>query len=140
MRNAVFAQFLLQLCFALLAVAAPASDPAVGTAAHGNTWQYGTGGGILGFIVLVLDIIVFRESPPKQRPRRPNTPLFAYSYVVFANSSVRLVEVLKSDRPVSHKVLWCLVVFLFPIVGMVIYWLFSNRAAHNSRSGYEAVA
>ncbi|KAK0376193.1 hypothetical protein CLIM01_06459 [Colletotrichum limetticola] len=121
MRNAVFAQFLLQLCFALLAVAAPASDPAVGTAAHGNTWQYGTGGGILGFIVLVLDIIVFRESPSKQRPRRP-------------------IEVLKSDRPVSHKVLWCLVVFLFPIVGMVIYWLFSNRAAHNSRSGYEAVA
>ncbi|KAF4781493.1 hypothetical protein HER10_EVM0012707 [Colletotrichum scovillei] len=109
MHNAVFTQFLLQLCFALLAVAAPASDPAVGIAAHGNTWQYGTGGGILGFIVLVLDIIVF-------------------------------LEVLKSDRPVSHKVLWCLVVFLFPIVGMVIYWLFSNRAAHNSRSGYEAVA
>ncbi|KAK1659127.1 hypothetical protein BDP55DRAFT_733476 [Colletotrichum godetiae] len=109
MQNAVFAKFLLQLCFALLAVAAPASDPTVGAAAHGNTWQYGTGGGILGFIVLVLDIIVF-------------------------------LEVLKSDRPVSHKVLWCLVVFLFPIVGMVIYWLFSNRAAHNSRSGYEAVA
>ncbi|OHE99618.1 hypothetical protein CORC01_04976 [Colletotrichum orchidophilum] len=109
MHNAVLTNFLLQLCLALLAVAAPASDPVVGAAAHGNTWQYGTGGGILGFIVLVLDIIVF-------------------------------LEVLKSDRPVSHKVLWCLVVFLFPIVGMIIYWLFSNRAAHNSRSGYEAVA
>ncbi|KAK2017507.1 hypothetical protein LZ32DRAFT_523091 [Colletotrichum eremochloae] len=109
MQNALFKQFLLQLCFALLAVAAPVSDPALGTAAHGNTWQYGTGGGILGFVVLVLDIIVF-------------------------------MEVLQSNRPVSHKVLWCLVVFLFPIVGMVIYWLFSNRAAHNSRSGYEAVA
>ncbi|KAK2040743.1 hypothetical protein LZ31DRAFT_529109 [Colletotrichum somersetense] len=108
-QNNILTQFLLQLCFALLAVAAPVSDPALGTAAHGNTWQYGTGGGILGFIVLVLDIIVF-------------------------------LEVLKSDRPVSHKVLWCLVVFLFPIVGMVIYWLFSNRAAHNSRSGYEAIA
>ncbi|KAK1570058.1 uncharacterized protein LY79DRAFT_570601 [Colletotrichum navitas] len=109
MRNTIFTRFLLQICFALLAVAAPVSDPALGTAAHGNTWQYGTGGGILGFIVLVLDIIVF-------------------------------LEVLKSNRPVSHKVLWCLVVFLFPIVGMVIYWLFSNRAAHNSRSGYDPIA
>ncbi|TIC90804.1 hypothetical protein CH35J_011523 [Colletotrichum higginsianum] len=93
----------------MLAVAAPASDPAVAATAYDNTWQYGTGGGILGFVVLVLDIIVF-------------------------------IEVLKSDRPVSHKVLWCLVVFLFPIFGMVIYWLFSNRAAHNSRAGYESIA
>ena len=31
---------------------------------HGNAWQYGTGGGIIAFIVLVLDIIVFRTSPP----------------------------------------------------------------------------
>ncbi|GKT65347.1 hypothetical protein ColTof4_03883 [Colletotrichum tofieldiae] len=109
MQNALITNLLLQLCFALLAAAAPVSNPAMEAAAHGNTWQYGTGGGILGFIVLVLDIIVF-------------------------------IEVLKSDRPVSHKVLWCLVVFLFPIVGMAIYWLFSNRAAHNSRSGYEPVA
>ncbi|KAK6211341.1 hypothetical protein QIS74_10605 [Colletotrichum tabaci] len=43
----------------MLAVAAPASDPAVAATAYGNTWQYGTGGGILGFVVLVLDIIVF---------------------------------------------------------------------------------
>ncbi|WYZ36097.1 hypothetical protein EsH8_X_000744 [Colletotrichum jinshuiense] len=109
MQIALSTNLFLQLCFALLAAAAPVTDPTIGAAGHGNTWQYGTGGGILGFIVLVLDIIVF-------------------------------MEVLKSDRPVSHKVLWCLVVFLFPLVGMIVYWLFSNRAAHNSRSGYEAVA
>ncbi|OLN94137.1 hypothetical protein CCHL11_07199 [Colletotrichum chlorophyti] len=109
LQNSLVSNFLFQLCFALLAVAAPTSDSVVGATGHGNTWQYGTGGGILGFIVLVLDIIVF-------------------------------IEVLKSNRPVSHKVLWCLVVFLFPLVGMIIYWLFSNRAAHNTRSGYEAVA
>ncbi|CAI0646603.1 hypothetical protein CGCF415_v005316 [Colletotrichum fructicola] len=97
----------LQLCFALLVAAAPL-DPTLSTTSQ-NSWQYGTGGGVIGFIVLVLDIIVF-------------------------------IEVLKSNRPVSHKVLWCLVVFLFPIIGMIIYWLFSNRAAHNTRSGYEAVA
>lgn len=48
-----------------------------------------------------------------------------------------IVEVLKSNRPPLHKLLWCLVVFLFPIVGMVVYWLFSNRAEHNSGGSYE---
>ncbi|KAF9880264.1 hypothetical protein CkaCkLH20_02218 [Colletotrichum karsti] len=107
LQNTFFTSLFFQLCFALLAAAAPVDSNLSATAQ--NSWQYGTGGGIIGFIVLVLDIIVF-------------------------------IEVLKSDRPVSHKVLWCLVVFLFPIIGMIVYWLFSNRAAHNSRSGYEPVA
>lgn len=72
------------------------------------TWQYGTGGGIVGFIVLILDIIVW-------------------------------IEILKSNRPTSHKLLWCLLVFIFPIVGLIIYWLFSNRAAHNTRGDYEPI-
>ena len=38
------------------------------------------------------------------------------------------------------KLLWCLVVFFFPVIGMVIYWLFSNRAEHNRGSGYEPIA
>lgn len=48
------------------------------------------------------------------------------------------VEIIKSNRPPINKVLWCLVVFLFPLVGMLVYYLFSNRASHNS-SGYEAI-
>jgi len=93
---------LLQLLLFSLAAAAP-----ITTESHGQAWHYGAGGGVVGFIVLILDIIVF-------------------------------VEVLPSNRPVLDKVLWCLVVFLFPIGGMIIYYLFSNRAAH--RSGYEVVA
>ncbi|KAI1175745.1 hypothetical protein F4777DRAFT_549107 [Nemania sp. FL0916] len=91
---------LLQLCLASWALAAPIADDTV-TATASNPWQYGAGGGIIGFIVLILDIIVF-------------------------------VEVLKSNRPAGSKVIWCLIVFLFPIVGMVIYFLFSNRKAHNT--------
>ncbi|ROW02169.1 hypothetical protein VSDG_02405 [Cytospora chrysosperma] len=102
-----FALF-LQLCLATLAFAAPLAQEVSASGAN-NSWQYGTGGGVIGFIVLVLDIIVF-------------------------------IEVLKSNRPPLHKVLWCLVVFLFPIVGMVVYWLFSNRAEHNSRGSYEPLA
>jgi len=78
------------------------------TSSHGNAWKYGSGGGVIGFIVLILDIIVF-------------------------------LEVLKSNRPASHKLLWCLVVFLFPIGGLILYWLFSNRAAHTGSGGYEAI-
>ncbi|KAF2664795.1 hypothetical protein BT63DRAFT_460284 [Microthyrium microscopicum] len=95
---------ILELCLFSLAEASPIS-----TQNHGNAWRYGAGGGVVGFIVLILDIIVF-------------------------------IEVLQSNRPVVHKVLWCLLVFLFPIGGMIIYWLFSNRAAHNRGGGYEAIA
>jgi len=95
---------LLHLALATLAMAAPTM-----TIQKENAWQYGAGGGVIGFIVFILDVIV-------------------------------IVEVLKSDRPVAHKVAWSLLVFLFPIVGIVIYWLFSNREAHNKRGGYEAIA
>ncbi|KAB5549452.1 hypothetical protein GE09DRAFT_1223279 [Coniochaeta sp. 2T2.1] len=100
--------FLAQLLLAALAVAAPIAEETVMATAGGNAWQYGTGGGIIGLIVLILDIIVF-------------------------------VEVIKSSRPPSHKLLWSLLVFIFPIGGLIIYYLFSNRAAHNSGSGYEAL-
>ncbi|CAG5161299.1 unnamed protein product [Alternaria alternata] len=86
---------LLQLSMFMLAEAAPM------TVQSAKPWQAGTGGGIIGFIVLVLDIIAW-------------------------------IEIFKSNRPVPNKVLWALVVFLFPVVGMIIYYLFSNRQAHNT--------
>lgn len=100
-------QLSLLLQFALFAVslAAPVSVDAV----HDNAWKFGTGGGVVGFVVLILDILVF-------------------------------IEVLNSNRDAIPKLLWCLLVFLFPIGGLIIYWLFSNRAAHNTQSGYEAIA
>ncbi|KAF5024064.1 hypothetical protein F66182_3860 [Fusarium sp. NRRL 66182] len=103
MSNAIIA--FLQLWLATLAFAAPIADDTV-SAAGADPWQYGTGGGIVGFIILVLDILVW-------------------------------IEVLQSNRPPSHKLLWCLLVFIFPIGGMIIYWLFSNRQAHMRGSGYD---
>lgn len=51
---------LLQLSLAAFALAAPAGQE---VSTLDNSWQYGTGGGVLGFIVLVLDIIVFSKKP-----------------------------------------------------------------------------
>ncbi|CZT10583.1 hypothetical protein WAI453_003055 [Rhynchosporium graminicola] len=67
------------------------------TTGHGNAWQFGAGGGIIGLIVLVLDVIAF-------------------------------LEILKSGRPALNKLLWCLLVFLFPIVGLIIYFFFGREA------------
>ncbi|SPQ25039.1 d93c6110-6b74-4a27-bdf4-d7dae8936f40 [Thermothielavioides terrestris] len=102
--DALFSSVLLQLCLASLGLAAPVS-----TASMDNSWQYGTGGGLLGLVVLILDIIVF-------------------------------IEVLQSSRPPMQKLVWCLVVFLFPVIGMAVYYLFSNRSAYQRGSGYEALA
>ncbi|RDW71765.1 cardiolipin synthase [Coleophoma crateriformis] len=98
-----FLTLLVQFWLFAVAMAQP-----ITATVHDNAWKYGSGGGVVGFIILILDIIVF-------------------------------IEVLNSNRPVLHKVLWCLVVFLFPIGGMLIYWLFSNRTAHMS-GGYEPIA
>lgn len=50
----MFAALLSLLTMApLLALASP-----INTAGHGDAWQYGTGGGIIGFIVLILDVMV----------------------------------------------------------------------------------
>lgn len=45
---------LLQLLLLPLAIAAPVSIES-----HARPWHYGAGGGVVGFIVLILDIIVF---------------------------------------------------------------------------------
>ncbi|KAH7125626.1 hypothetical protein B0J11DRAFT_434071 [Dendryphion nanum] len=92
---------LLNICLCLCVQAAPIS------ATSAKPWQAGTGGGIIGFIVLVLDIIAW-------------------------------IEIFKSNRPTVNKVIWALIVFLFPVVGMIIYYLFSDREKHNS-GGYEAI-
>ena len=53
----------LQLTLAMLTFAAPvANEPTF--SAQSDAWQYGTGGGIVGFIVLVLDVIVWSKSGP----------------------------------------------------------------------------
>ncbi|KAL2121648.1 hypothetical protein VTJ04DRAFT_5675 [Mycothermus thermophilus] len=100
----VLQSLLSQLLLASLALAAPVAPNALD-----NSWQYGTGGGLLGLVIFLLDIIVF-------------------------------VEVLKSNRTPAQKLIWCLVVFLFPVLGLIVYYLFSNRDAHRRDAGYEALA
>ena len=56
----------LTLCLSLLALCAQAAP--MEAAGHGNVAQYGTGGGIVGFLVLLLDLYVFVELAKSSRP------------------------------------------------------------------------
>lgn len=47
----------LLLQASILSVAAASGT--VSATEHGNAWKFGTGGGVIGFIVLIMDIIVF---------------------------------------------------------------------------------
>ncbi|EXJ86908.1 hypothetical protein A1O3_03862 [Capronia epimyces CBS 606.96] len=95
---------ILWLYVASLSSAAPLGDGTI--TINNNAIGYGTGGGIVGLIVLILDILA-------------------------------IVELIQSNRPVSHKLLWALVVLVFPFIGMLLYFFFSNRQAHKSGSSYE---
>ncbi|KAF3201169.1 hypothetical protein TWF191_003485 [Orbilia oligospora] len=96
--------FILTALLSSLALAAPVSDEII--TIQENAWGYGAGGGIVGLIIFILDVLVF-------------------------------IELFKSSRPASHKILWGLFVFFFPILGLIIYYLFSNR--QNYTHNYEAL-
>jgi hypothetical protein len=109
----------------LLLLSFAVAEETATTTRYGNAWKYGSGGGIIGFIVLILDIIVFS--------------MYSFISCVIKAKALPAVEVLKSNRPPSHKLLWCLLVFVFPIGGLILYWLFSDRAAHAGSGQYEAI-
>ncbi|KAF9291896.1 hypothetical protein BGZ68_001450 [Mortierella alpina] len=55
------------------------------------------------------------------------------SLIVLILDLMAIIQVLNSDRPVMSKLLWCLLIFLCPIVGIIIYYLFANRERHRLR-------
>jgi hypothetical protein len=56
--DTLLSSLMLQLGLASLGLAAPVSPTS-----HDNSWQYGTSGGLLGLVILILDIIVFGTPP-----------------------------------------------------------------------------
>ncbi|ORZ11111.1 hypothetical protein BCR42DRAFT_421590 [Absidia repens] len=43
-----------------------------------------------------------------------------------------IFEVINSNRTVSGKLGWSLLVFFFPLVGLIFYFLLGHREQHNS--------
>ncbi|ORZ15509.1 hypothetical protein BCR41DRAFT_353934 [Lobosporangium transversale] len=55
------------------------------------------------------------------------------SLIILILDLIALAQVLNSDRTVLSKFLWCLLIFLFPIFGIIIYFMFADRERHRLR-------
>ncbi|KAI8359360.1 hypothetical protein B0O80DRAFT_494911 [Mortierella sp. GBAus27b] len=55
------------------------------------------------------------------------------SALVLALDIVAVYQVIKSNRPQSSKVLWALLILLFPVIGVIIYFLFEKRERRRLR-------
>lgn len=73
----------LMVLFSQMALAAP-------------FFGYGWGGGIIGLIILVLDILA-------------------------------IIELVKSSRPDSEKLLWVLIILLLPLIGLILYYVIGKK-------------
>ncbi|KAG0228742.1 hypothetical protein BGW41_003353 [Actinomortierella wolfii] len=60
------------------------------------------------------------------------------SIIILILDLIVLFEILNSNRTVSSKLLWGLLVFFFPLLGIILYFLFANREEHN-RAQYEPI-
>ncbi|KAF8925386.1 hypothetical protein BGZ58_000858 [Dissophora ornata] len=59
--------------------------------------------------------------------------------VVFILNLIAIFEIINSNRTLTSKLLWSLLIFLFPILGLVLYFLFGGREEHNAQE-YESIA
>jgi len=47
--------------------------------------------------------------------------------VIFVLDVIALIDILKGSGPVTKQLLWILLVLLFPVIGMLIYFLFGKN-------------
>lgn len=73
MNQFALSTLLAQLWLAFLAAAAPVADEIAASSSRDNAWEYGTSGGIIGIIVLILDLIVFGASSLSTRKNTSGT-------------------------------------------------------------------
>ncbi|KAF9157103.1 hypothetical protein DFQ27_008016 [Actinomortierella ambigua] len=55
------------------------------------------------------------------------------SLVILILDLICIVEILQSSRPATNKLLWCLVIFLMPVVGIILYFLLADRERRRMR-------
>lgn len=48
--------------------------------------------------------------------------------VVFVLDIIALVDIFKSSMSTGKKLLWALVILIFPVIGMILYFLFGKKS------------
>lgn len=50
-----------------------------------------------------------------------------FGLIILILDIIAIVDVLKSGKPTLHKLLWILLILLFPLVGLIIYYLLGRK-------------
>lgn len=106
-------------------VATIAAAPVEATG-HGNVVRYGTGGGILGFLVLLVDVYIFLELFNSSRPIERK--LLWAALVFFFPGMSTLTSNVGRESPSRHT-LTC-----STVIGFIAYFLLADRARYNEYS------
>jgi len=49
--------------------------------------------------------------------------------VILVLDILAIVDCLQSNKPVSHKALWIVLILLLPVVGLILYYLLGRKPA-----------
>ncbi len=47
--------------------------------------------------------------------------------ILFILWIIAAVEIIRSSRPVGEKVLWIVIIFLLPVLGLILYFLLGRK-------------
>ena len=50
-----------------------------------------------------------------------------FSFIVFIFNCIAILEVIESTRSICARLIWCVLIFLFPPFGVICYIFFSAR-------------
>ncbi|MBF9142988.1 PLD nuclease N-terminal domain-containing protein [Hymenobacter properus] len=58
--------------------------------------------------------------------------LATWGYVLLALDILALLDVFRQPWTIGKKILWAVIIFLFPFGGLIIYYLFAGRGKSNT--------
>lgn len=66
--------------------------------------------------------------PPYHYPY-PHTYHYFFGLVIFVLNIIAIVSILMGTSPPSRKLIWILVIILFPVIGVILYFLIGRSRA-----------
>ncbi|WP_210514407.1 PLD nuclease N-terminal domain-containing protein [Hymenobacter terricola] len=58
--------------------------------------------------------------------------LAIWGYVLLALDVLALFDVFRQPWTIGKKILWAVIIFIFPFAGLIIYYLFAGRGKSNT--------
>ncbi|MDQ2793181.1 MAG: PLD nuclease N-terminal domain-containing protein [Bacteroidota bacterium] len=58
--------------------------------------------------------------------------LTLWAYAILALDVLALIDVFRQPWTIGKKLLWAVIIFIFPLGGLIIYYLFAGRGKSNT--------